>query len=434
MKRIIYLFVTILIASQAAYSAPADQYTIDLARSFSKDIFDLNGVPYLSPMVEAVNATSNSRFYSSAYVPRNVKKPYFKVSLNGMAGLVKKSQQSYSPQMPMDTLSMENLARYGYIENPLDPVNMKIVVNDTSGLISYLFKTLLYDGYRTGKIVPPNKASTILGSETTALNLDNAVLQDLMKNHFLYQYLPQGMKDTLLTIIKQVPGYFTLPAGGNINSIVATVPQVEFGSLYGTEMLVRFIPPVDLGKYIGKFAFWGVGLKHSISQYFYDEPEVDEKDPHKVYRPAPFDMAAQIVYQGTHLENKVGVTQSDLTANANIWNFNLHFSKQFHEYFEMFGGFSYNYIKIDSDFKYYLPVETQLQLGLMKIDPVTNQIVADPPEYPGDTQPQTTSLSLEDSNIKFNIGAKFKYGPIGVFADYNYGDFNILSFGLEYRF
>lgn len=433
MKKTTLLLFVLCLISQVAQAEPAAQYTIDLARSFSKDIFDLNGVPYLSPMVEAVNATSNARFYSSAYVPRRVDKPYFKVSINSMAGMVKKSQQSYAPQVPADSLSLEKLSRYGTINlNIFDPSKTTFTISDTAGLINYLFKTLLFDGIKSGKITTPSRASTILGSESAALTLDNAVLQELMQKHYIYQFLPAEMKDTLLNVIKQVPSYFTLPAGGNINSIIAAVPQLEVGSLYGTEMLVRFIPPVDLGKYIGKFAFWGIGIKHSISQYFYDEPEYTEDNARG--NPAPFDMAAQIVYQGTNLKNKVGVTQSDLTANASIWNFNLHFSKQFHENFEAFGGLSYNYIKINSDFKYYLPVETQLQLGLMKIDPESGQIVADPPEYPGDRNPQKTSLSLEDSSIKFNLGAKFKYGPIGLFADFNYGDFNIFSFGVEYIF
>mgnify|MGYP003574794056 CR=1 FL=1 len=45
-----------------------EQTTIDMSRMFAKDIFELNGVPYLQPTVEAMNTTSNARFYNNAFV------------------------------------------------------------------------------------------------------------------------------------------------------------------------------------------------------------------------------------------------------------------------------------------------------------------------------------------------------------------------------
>jgi hypothetical protein len=170
--------------------------------------------------------------------------------------------------------------------------------------------------------------------------------------------------------MKQVPSFFTLPAGGNINTIVAGVPQIEIGSLYGTELLIRVVPPLDLGKYIGKFAFGGFGIKHSISQYFTEYIETSEGE---IFEYSPFDLAIQIVYQGTDLQNKVGVTQSDLKANAQIWNANINISKSFENIIDLYGGLSYDYIDIDARFKYYLPVETQMQLGLLRYDPVLKQ-------------------------------------------------------------
>lgn len=431
--KISVLFSLLLIINFNLIAAPASEYTIELARSFSKDIFDLNGVPYLAPMVKAVNATSNSRFYSLAYVPRNVNSPYFKISINSMAGIVRLSDKYYSPQLPMDSFSLDKLKKYGTINlNLIDPSKSEIRIIDTAGLINYLFKTIMFDGYKSGKLKPPAKASTILGKDTTHLHLDNSVLSELVQNHIIYQFLPQQMKDTLLNVIKQVPSFFTLPAGGNINTIVAGVPQFEIGSYYGTEMLLRFIPPLNLGKYIGKFSFWGFGLKHSISQYFSNYIETQNG---KILVDAPFDMAIQIVYQGTNLKNKVGITQSDLNANAQIWNANLHFSKNFYDIIDVYSGISYNFIDINAKFKYYLPVETQMQLGLLRYDPVLNKIMPpEPPDYPGDTKPQTTQINLTNKSWQFTLGINKTIGNFSLFLDYNISKFNIFTAGIKYQF
>jgi len=433
MKKIFVLIIVLLGFVQPILAAPASEYTIDLARNFSKDIFDLNGVPYLSPMVKAVNATSNSRFYTKAYVPRSVSKPYFKITVNGMAGIVRNSDKFYSPQLPMDSFSINKLTQYGTINiNIFDPSKSEIVIRDTAGLINYLFKTVLFDGYKSGKIVPPKKASSILGKDTTQLHLDNAVLTELVQNHVIYQYLPQEIKDTLLNVMKQVPSFFTLPAGGNISTIVAGVPQIEIGSLYGTEFLLRVVPPLDLGKYIGKFAFWGFGIKHSISQYFTDFVQTSDGE---IYEYAPFDLALQVVYQGTNLQNKVGVTQSDLKANAQIWNANINISKSFDDIIDLYGGFSFDYIDIDARFKYFLPVETQMQLGLLRYDPVLDKIMPpEPPEYPGDTKPQTTKINLINRSWKATFGLNKAFGYFSIFADYNISRFNIFSAGIQYKF
>jgi len=112
MSRIlIVLFALLFVNTLYSQTNPrASDYTIELARSFSKDLFDLNGVLYLSPMVEAVNSTSNARFYTAAYVPRKVSKPYFRVSLNAMTGFVNESQRFYSPSLPTDSFELSKLS------------------------------------------------------------------------------------------------------------------------------------------------------------------------------------------------------------------------------------------------------------------------------------------------------------------------------------
>lgn len=388
-----------------------NETTVKLARSFSKDIFDLNGVPYLQPMVEVVNATSNSRFFNQAYVPAKVNKPYFRVGFHNMLGFTPDSKKSYAPKLPAEKYDPDKAAKFLYSPNGLD----------TAGLLNYFFKNVLYDGLTTGAIPKePDAAATVLGYKPNVkFFFSQDSLRKLVQNHPLYPYIPAEFRQTILDAISNFPETFSLAEGANINTIYAFVPQFEIGSLWGTELLVRFVPPVYLGENIGDFAFWGLGLKHSISQYFYK----NEND-------RPFDLAIQAVYQGTHLENKIGVTQAQLKANASMFDVNIQASKYFEGLFDIYTGISFEYIDIDAQYKYTLPVEQQWQLGLLR----TSASPPEPPEFPGDTKPQYANIAIDDFNVKWVVGIAKQIGPIAIFADFNLSKFSIFTGGIEYRF
>jgi hypothetical protein len=419
MKKLIFtiiMFISLPIFLQS--QTQTQTYTYELARSFSRDLFENNGVFYLQPVVKVINATSNSRFYNQAYVPKKVEKPYYRISVNGMYGLVNDNDKVYSPYMPRKQFSINDLDQFGNLDIDFaNPANSQFNIQDTAGLIHYFFLNLMYDGIEgqhAGSVTVPNEASTALGSTETYFSLPNDTLKKLAENHFIYPYLPESLRDSLDAVIQLFPERFDLPAGNNLNAVFAAVPQFEIGSIYGTELLLRFIPPLDYGETIGEFAFWGIGVKHSLSQYL---PE------------RYFDAAFQFVYQGTRLKNEVGVTQAELTANASFINTNIHFSKQFGEHFIVFSGIAYETVNITSEYVYELPIVVQRQLGLIE------EGQEEPtPGFPGDTNPQRTELELNNENYKFKIGAMAKFGNLGIVADYNISNFNIFSFGLEWTF
>lgn len=417
MKKFIVLLLLLMPFYPLKSQDIADQYTIELARMFSEDLFKTNGVPYLQPVVKVVNATSNARFFNAAYVPKQVEKPYFKVSLNGMMGLVPEDMKTYNPVLPTEEFVMDSLYNYGTVSFFPEP---SISIQDTAGLIHYIFLNLMYDGlYGTdpAMINVPEEAATALGNQKSYFDLPNGVLDSLIKRHPLYalmqEYAPEILGD-VTGAIEQFPERFNLAEGSNLNTIAAGVPQIEVGSYYGTEALIRFIPPVDLGETIGEFSFYGFGLKHSISQYF---PE------------RYFDLAVQAVWQSTHLENYVGVTQAKLIADANMWNFNIHGSKSFENIIDVYTGLSIEMIDIESSYKYYLPVEIQWQLGLLE-----KPSYEPTPGYPGDQNPQTTEIGLTDTNIKWTIGLAREIGPVAIYVDYSISKFNIFTGGILYKF
>ena len=413
MKKLILLFFVFLTA--LPISKAADDYTIDLARQFGKDIFELNGVPYLQPMVESINVTSNSRFFNSAYVPSKVDKPYFKFSLNGMLGFIPDEKDLFVPVLPSSDVDFDELSKY----MQYDFITGDIAILDTAGLIHYAFLVVINEGLENGSLSTPSTASTIMGNKDTVFYLPNDVLKQLVHDMEvaginIYEALPETMQNQLDSTVASFPERFNLPPGADINTLGAGVPQLEIGSLWGTELLLRFIPPVDMGENVGDFAFWGFGLKHSISQYF---------------REQNFDMAVQFVYQGTHLENEVGVTKAELTANANMYNFNIQASKDLYGYVDIYTGISYDYISILSTYTYFLPVEIQWQLGLLE-HPYHHPT----PGYPGDQEPQVTDLELQDSNLKWVIGVKKDWGPVAFYLDFNLGEIDIFTGGIQYTF
>jgi hypothetical protein len=244
---------------------------------------------------------------------------------------------------------------------------------------------------------------------------------ELLHNRPEYKILDSTGKAALDTLLGNfnLPGYLTLPPGVDLTKLIAAVPQVEFGSWHGTELLLRFIPPVEFDKNIGEFAFWGVGLRHSVSQYF---PE------------RWLDVAVQGVYQGTNLKNTVGFTESKLDASATIWSFNLHASKEWWDVFAVYTGFNYDRIDVTSTYTYVLPQEVQLALGLLP-PPIPPSEKAEPtPEQPGDQQPTVSTVRAADSSFKWTLGVTGRLGKLKLAVDYSFSNFNIFSAGLSYTF
>ena len=437
-KIITVIVLSISILPTTVKSAPPNEFIVPLCRMFSKDLFDLNANPYLSPTVQVVNATSNAGFFHSAYVPQKVNKPYFRFSLIAMSGSVRDDMKTFNPRIPTKEYNQNDLAPFVDITPILQPPYINVNILDTAGLINYFFQNVLYDGIKTGKIVLPENAPTTLGNSKASLFLPRDVMKELIEAHPLYPIigLVPGGKELIENVIGSFPDEFSLAEGGNINSIAAAVPQLEIGSLYGTELLIRFIPPLDYGKWIGKFSFWGIGLKHSISQYFYNDTNRDGNAA-KREQIAPFDLAVQAVYQRTGLENTIGITDAKLKTNANIFSFNMHASKNFNNYFELYSGLSYEMTNITGSYTYYLPLELQKNIGLLRVEYLPDgkeKYHKEPPEYPGDDMPQFSKVTVSSSHIKWIIGASKNIGNFTVFANYNVSKFNIFNGGIQYRF
>jgi len=432
------LIISLLIVTLYDGYSKYDPMTVELTRLFSKEIFEENGIKYLQPLAAAMNSTSNARFFNRAYVPKRVKTPYFRLSLNGMLGFVREDQKSYIPMIPSEPFDtavvFAKLNEMGKLSFDFSTMKYKYAINpgDTSKLMAYIFKLYMGEALRKKIIKLPETSPTVLGKGQPIIHQDKQMLLDSVVHVWptvgfgtfqypIYSFLDTNVQKSFDAIILNFPNYFSLPAGGNFNTLFAGIPQLEFGSLFGTEALVRFIPPVKMDDKIGKFAFWGIGLKHSISQYFGET--------------GYFDMAAQIVYQGTYLKNSIKESGAELDARADIWDFNIQISKNFWNSIDFYTGLSYDILNINTNYKYFLPVEVQFQLGLLELREINGIPTIMPPDpangYPGDTKPNFTTINLRNENIKWIIGARGTIGPFALYIDYSVSKFNIFSSGFE---
>lgn len=425
-KNLTLFCVVVLLALCATVDVRAqrnyDTNSVIITRSLMHELFNANSVPFMQPLVTTINATSNSRFFSQAYVPTSVDKPYFRFGIHTMMGFVRDDQRLYTPSLPTEARP------YAFLDSQFVKVVLfpqpSFQIRDTAGLALSLVKRLFHKGVERGFVTVPSKAATIFGNAPGTVNIQRDSLVTILSTDAefsaIFSQLDSANKAFLVSAVSKLPAALSLPPGQNMNSLFAAVPQLEIGSWHGTELLLRYVPPVKWDTSVGDFSFFGIALKHSLSQYFNDPL---------------FHAAVQVGYQGTSLANTVGVTEARLEANANFYDVNIHISKEFDGICEVYTGVDYAAVDINSSYSYVLPQEVQISLGLLGVDPATGKVIKDPANgWPGDDVLQVSKSQFTDSMLKWTFGLQKTLGRFAVFADYSVSQFNLFTGGLSYRF
>ena len=426
MKLVAYSLLLVIASSTISFATPNyDTNSVIVTRLLEKQLFEANSVPFMQPLVTTLNSASNSRFFNQAYVPTKVDKPYFRFSINSMVGFVRDDQREYTPTLPVENRSVVEFAPQ-YMD--IDLLHNKFSIRDTAGLMLAVTERLFKKGLDKGFVTLPSKAATFFGNKQGRLDFLPDSLAGLLSSDpefsFVYNQLDSTSKARLRNTVLKLPGALALPQGQNMNTVFAAVPQLEVGSLYGTELLLRYIPPVKWDTSVGAFSFFGIALKHSISQYFNDPS---------------FHLAMQVGYQTTNLSNTVGVTEAKLTASATFFDVNIHASKSIKDWFDVYTGLDYASVKINSEYRYRLPQEVQISLGLLRVDTdtLTNKktvVKAASAGYPGDDVIQQSDSEFKDATVKWTLGIYRKIGPFAICLDYAVSKFNVFGAGLEFRF
>ena len=169
-------------------------------------------------------------------------------------------------------------------------------------------------------------------------------------------------------------------------------PQATIGTIMGTDFTLRLFPKTNIGDY-GSIGFWGVGVRHSISQYLGGDE-------------APVDIAVGFMLQSLTVTAKDttgtgGINDYDFF-KANAWLANIEVSKSF-SLLTLYGGMQLE--KASMDIQYYSNAQDNLK------------------------------LSMDAKNtFRAIVGANLGLGPLNINADYNMGSTSVISGGVGFSF
>lgn len=184
------------------------------------------------------------------------------------------------------------------------------------------------------------------------------------------------------------PGNLTVspdkyPGGFDFPFAPMLVPHISVGNMFGTRVMLRWLPQVKLGD-IGDFSFFGLGVQHSVNRYV---PLL------------PLDVSAMIAYQNMNV--------GDLLS-AKAFTFGVQASKTF-AILTVYGGVAYE--SSTMSFTY----------TATYADPTNTSVTV--------TRPVSFDLSGKN-NARATVGFALSLAVIKINADYSLASQPVLSAGV----
>ena len=294
---------------------------------FGKD----NGMVYVKPLVTAFGTTMNTGLFNTA----KVLKPFtFGLNVNTMLAFVPKEDNNFTAVRP-DI----------FIGNPSDSLH-------------------LY----------------------TELELESATIFGDVGNTFHHDPL----LDAILGEEDAAQLDIDLPDGADLPIVPFFMPQFNLGLPFGNEIMVRGFPKVEINKDIGDLGFWGVGLKHSVSQYI---PLI------------PIDIAVQAAYQNLYV--------GDILTFSNI-NANLEVSKKLLMW-TLYTGIGYDKTNVTAKYDYTYKIVNQ-----------DNEI---------EEVEQKIKFDVDGENeIRATAGIRYSLLLLKLYADYTISKYSVFNAGIGVSF
>lgn len=173
-----------------------------------------------------------------------------------------------------------------------------------------------------------------------------------------------------------------LPAGFDVDYLPLAMPQLTVGSLFGTDLSVRYIG-VDLSD-VGKLKMFGWGLRHSLDQY------LDK---------LPVSMAVGFYHQsftvGEYLDARTNAFNVQASINVPVVTF--------------YGGLAYETGSVDVEYTYEGVNSTST--GPQSGDKISFDLKA-------------------DNSIRATLGLCLNLGPVKLHGDYNIAKQNTFALGM----
>jgi len=188
-------------------------------------------------------------------------------------------------------------------------------------------------------------------------------------------------------------GFYAYPTGLALSAVPSGIFQFA-GSMFNTELMIRFFPEVKFDN--SKLGLIGFGIKHDISRFF---PGI------------PVDVAVQILINNFNFEYDDGDEFNYTKVTSSNFAFNVHASKSFSA-LTVYGGLQYESTSLDAsyffeDANYYYP----------------------------ETGHQKQDITVDgDNNFRLTFGGAFKFAAFVIHADVNLTKFTTYTTGLSLDF
>ena len=338
MKKLFILALVLVFSSSFAFAD--DSFQEELQK-----LAEVNARGYIFPAPTAFGSAINSGLFHTA----NTHAPFlgFDISFKMMLAMVPDEDMIYDFAL-------------------LDPIDFNYMGYDLS-----FSPADIYD----------NEAPTVFGEDKDELLADPALVAGALEAQggptLTEEQIQQLINDYILPI--------SIPPGYDIKGLPLLVPQVSFGLPMKSEVMLRFFPKTEINKDMGKFGFFGIGLKHSISQYI------------PLF---PVSVSVQFAYQSISFGD---IITSNHTA------FNLIASKGL-VLFTPYMGLGFESSSFELDYTYYNP---------------------NIPNDPG--TPIKFDLDGEN-NFHMRFGVNFKLLIIGINAEYAIGKYDVATVGAYVTF
>lgn len=224
---------------------------------------------------------------------------------------------------------------------------------------------------------------------------------------------------------------YMVPNGTGMPYLPLPMGQIGLGLSFGTEITGRLLPNLDLGN-TGNIGLWGVGLKHSISQWI------------PVFKELPFlDIAAQGGYTRlqtyANLNFNVDQIAINLVTNplifkgqkiemvAEAYTINLISSQSFPvvSFYEGIGySNSVTYVGLKGNFPVSRLETNESDENYGKVVVTDSDIYQDPFE-----------VEMQNSkDLRLNAGIRFKFGTLTIHFDYTKANYSVFTAGLGISF
>jgi len=220
---------------------------------------------------------------------------------------------------------------------------------------------------------------------------------------------------------------FELPNGAGLDWFPLVMPQISIGLSLGTDISVRFMPSIQFQDY-GKVGLWGLGGRHSLSQWIPGLKEMDFLDIAvqggytRVSAEANLDVEPLPEY--VEVDPEPGYNWDDQFVDQVVegWTANV-IASQTIAVLTFYEGIGYASSMVEMGLRGHFPVHTVIESG-PDAGKLSYEILEDP-------------LTLEYQNIqklRINLGARLKLGGFILFYDFTYTLYTTHTVGLGISF